>query len=149
MESHEEDTKLDAHLRKDHKINPNVLHPGKNKQDFSRALAIFHKITSAAIKSYFPHRQDAAQFLYLIHKVFLVCNSKTRTQGSNSLGDAAKTGDKVCFLRAVADWIEEWNLCPNFTLSVQTGKAIVVTLRTHASLIEDLLQEGYNYVLTA
>ena len=85
-----------------------------------------------------------------MHKVFLVCNSKTRAHGSNSLGDAAKTGDnKVCFQRAVADWIEEWNLCPNFTLSVQTGKAIVVTLRAQVSLIKDLLQEGYNYVLTA
>ena len=85
-----------------------------------------------------------------MHKVFLVCNSKTRAYRSNSLGDAAKAGDnKVCFLRAVADWIEEWNLCPNFTLSVQTGKAIVVTLKAQASLIEDLLQEGYNYVLTA
>ena len=117
---------LDAHLRKGHKINPTVLHPGQNKQDVSRALAIFHETTSAAIKSYFPHRQDAAQFLNLMHKVFLVCNSKTRTHGSNSMGDAAKTGDnKVCFLRAVADWIEVWNLCPNFTLSVQTGKAIL------------------------
>ena len=74
-----------------------------------------------------------------MHKVILVCNSKTRTHGSNSLGDAAKTGDnKDCFLRVVADWIEKWNLRPNFTLSVQTGKAIEV-----------LLQKGYNYVLTA
>ena len=98
---HEEETKLDARLRKAHKINPNVLHPGQNKQDVSRALAIFHETTSAVIKSYFPHRQDAAQFLNLIHKVFLVWNSKTRAHGSNSLGDAAKTGDnKVCFLRA-------------------------------------------------
>ena len=148
---HEEETKLDPRLRKAHKINPTVLHPGQNKQDVSRALAIFHETTSAVIKSYFPHRQDAAQFLNLIHKVFLVWNSKTRAHGSNSLGDAAKTGDnKVCFLRAVADWIEEWNLCPNFTLRLQTGKAIVVTLRARASLIEDLLQEGYNnYFLTA
>ncbi len=147
---HEDDTKLGVHLRKAHKINPNVLLPGQNKQDVSRALAIFHETSSAAIKSYFPHRQDAVQFLNLMHKVFLVCNSKTRAHGSNSLGDAAKTGDnRVCFIRAVADWIEEWNLCPNFTLSVQTGKAIVVTLRALASLIEDLLQEGYNFVLTA
>ena len=147
---HEDDTKLDVHLRKAHKINPNVLLPGQNKQDVSRALAIFHETTSTAIKSYFPHRQDAAQFLNLMHKVFLLCNSKTRAHGPNSLGDTAKTGDnRVCFLRAVADWIEEWNLCPNFTLSFQTGKAIVVTLRAQASLIEDLLQEGYNYVLTA
>ena len=112
---HEDDTKLDVHLRKAHKINPNVLHPGQNKQDVSRALAILHETTRAAIKSYFPHRQDAAQFLNLMYKVFLVCNSKTRAHGSNSLGDAAKTGDKkVCFLRAVADWIEEVELVPQF-----------------------------------
>ena len=34
--------------KKAHKINPNVLHPGNNKQDASRALAIFHETTSAA-----------------------------------------------------------------------------------------------------
>ena len=60
-----------------------------------------------------------------------------------------RTGDgKIEFLRAVADWIEEWCTISAFSLSVPTGKAIVLSLRAQASLIEDLLSEGYRYVLT-
>ena len=146
---YEEDSKLDAGLKKAHKINHSVLHPGNNKQDVSRALAVFHETTSAAIRSYFPSRSDAASFLDLLHKIFLICNAKTPTHGANALGDAVRAGDgKIEFLRAVADWIEEWSTISDFSLSVPTGKAIVISLRAQASLIEDLLSEGYRYVLT-
>ena len=36
-----------------------------------------------------------------------------------------------------------------YTLTAQTSHALVTTLRCTASLIEDLLNEGYEYVLTA
>ena len=55
---------------------------------------------------------------------------------------------EVGFPRAVADCIQEWKLCSNFTLSIQTGGAIVGTLREQSSLIEDLLEKGYHYVMT-
>ena len=146
---YEEDQYLDAHLKAARKINHSVLHPGNNKQDVGRALAIFDETTSAAIKTYFPAREDAAHFLNLFHKVFLICNAKTPNHDSDFLGDAARAGDhKVEFLREVARWIEEWSASPYFTLTTPTGKAIVISLRAQASLIEDLLSEGYQYVLT-
>ena len=37
----------------------------------------------------------------------------------------------------------------NITLSAQTSSALSATCRALASLIEDLLKDGYNYVLTA
>ena len=36
-----------------------------------------------------------------------------------------------------------------FTLTKQTSNALVITLRSTASLLEDLLNEGYKYVLTS
>ena len=146
---YEEDAKLGAGLKQARKLNHSVLHPGNNKQDVSRALAIFDETTSAGIKGHFPSRDDAANFLNLMHKVFLVCNAKAETHGSDALGDAAKSGDgKVEFLREVAAWIEEWSTCSDFALSTPTSKAIVISLRAQASLIEDLLSEGYKYVMT-
>ena len=54
----------------------------------------------------------------------------------------------------MADWFSEWKtLQPAYTekfiLSKQTTSALVTTLRCTATLIEDLLEEGYAYVLTA
>ena len=54
----------------------------------------------------------------------------------------------------MADWFFEWKtLQPAYTekfiLSKQTTSALVTTLRCTATLIEDLLEEGYAYVLTA
>ena len=70
------------------------------------------------------------------------------------LGDAAKANDcKPTFLRKLADWFSEWKTqqpanTEGFTLSKQTTSALVMTLRCNATLIEDLLQEGYAYVFT-
>ena len=70
------------------------------------------------------------------------------------LGDAARSGEKKPdFLQALEDWIESWDKlkksnAEKFTLSAQTSHALRHTLRCHASLIEDLLQEGYHFVIT-
>ena len=37
----------------------------------------------------------------------------------------------------------------NLTLSSQTSSALKIPLRCHVSLIEDLLSEGYEFVLTS
>ena len=74
---------------------------------------------------------------------------------NNRLGNAAVPGDgKPEFLRKFADWVDEWfesqiSNCGKFTLSAQTSSALAVTCRALAALIEDLLEEGYSYVLTA
>ena len=44
------------------------------------------------LRSRFPSRDDAANFLYLMHKVFMVCNAKAETHGSDSFGESAKIG---------------------------------------------------------
>ena len=122
-----------------------MLHPGQNEHDGSRGLVIFHETTSIAIKSYFPDKNEASQFLNLMHKIVLVCNSKSKTHGSNSLRYSANIHDnKVAFVRAVLNGLRRGSKCRNFRLSVPTGKAIVVTQRSQVSLIENLLSEGYH-----
>ena len=146
---HEEDSKLDANLRKAPKLTHSVLHPGNNKQDVQRALAIFDETTIAGFKSHFPNRSDCSGFLSLINTWWLVVNSKQQYH-VNSIGNAIKSGDgKVEFLRDFADWLEKWNQCPNFTLTSQTFSALVTTLRAQALLVEELLGEGYDFVLMA
>ena len=54
----------------------------------------------------------------------------------------------------MADWIENWcnERIPSyeqFVLSFSTAKALIRTLRYQACLIEDLFDDGYNFILTA
>ena len=125
---HEKDAELDANLRKAPKLTYSVLHPGNNKQDVQRALAVIHDTTIAAFKSFFPGRKDCAGVLSLFNTWWLIVNSKERFH-VNSIGDAVKSDDgKVQFLRKFADWLEEWNKSPMFTLTPQTFSACVLKL---------------------
>ena len=132
-----------------------MLHPGDRKQSVSTALAIFHETTNAALVSYFPDRQDSAQFLSLFSIWWTISNSKSKFNSSNNLGNAAVHGDgKPQFLRAFADWLLLWQshklpCSEKFTLTAQTNEALVRTMRCHAALIEETLQSGTEYFLTA
>ena len=143
---HERDKLLQAHFQKARMITPKVLHPGSCKQNVNVALAVFDESTSAGIEHYFPERKDSAEFLRLINKWWVMSNSKNRWS-SNPLGNAAVKGDnKPKFLRALADWVQTWTNqkirnAQNFTLTAQTSSALVRTLRGHAQLIEDLLDD--------
>ena len=149
-ELYEKDETLQGHLRKAPRITYQAINPGNNKQNVSLALAIFDESTSAAIKSYFPDRLDAANILSCFHKLFVICNSKQRFNTANQLGNAAVSGgNKPDFLLSFADWVETWSACPAFTLTSQTSHALITTLRCTAYLITDLLNEDYEYVLTA
>ena len=58
------------------------------------------------------------------------------------------------FLRAFADWVDQWfssqiSNTTKFTLSSQTSQALSSTSRSLAAIIEDLLSEGYEFVLTS
>ena len=144
---YEKDEHLPGNLRKAPKLTYKAIHPGNNKQDVPKALAVFDETTSASIRSSFSNREDAAGFLSLIHQVFIVYNSKEKFNSSNKLGNAAVQGNhKPEFLRTVADWVKEWSTSPNFTLTKQTSHALITTLTASALLIEDLLEEGYEYV---
>ena len=146
---------MPANLRKAYKLSPKCLHPGNNKQSVPLALHIFHETTSAAIKSYFPEEIPAAEFLNLVNTWWTISNSKNIFNTSNRIGNAAIFNDKKpAFLRSLAQFISQWqNLsftgCSRFTLSAQTANALQITLHGTADLIEDLLSDGYNYVLTS
>ena len=152
---HEEDEKCQGNLRAATKLTKEVLHPGNVKQSVPIALAILEPSTRAAIIRYFPQAQDSADFLELFHTWWMISNSKVRINTSHQLGNAAIQGDgKPKFLRQFADWIEEWTTtkipnCEKFTLSAQTSAAMIRTLRCHAALIEDLLSDGFDFVLTS
>ena len=146
---HERDQKLQACLRKEPNLSHKCLqHPGNDKQNTSLALGIFHETTIAACRSYFPERNDVANFLNLILTWWTISNSNNK-YNPNVLGNAITKGDvKLFFFEKFADWLEEWSQCPNFSLSKQTSKALILTLRSQAMLIDELLNEDYDYVLT-
>ena len=150
---YDKDQLLQSNLKKGFKLSYKSLHPGENKQSVPLALAIFDPATSAAIESYFPDRTDASSFLKLINIWWTISNSKQKYNNNYYIGNAAVLGDmKPLFLRNLAEWIEEWQLSQvsnsqKFTLSKQTSEALTTTLRCTASLIDDLIQEGYDYFL--
>ena len=150
---YDRDQLLQSNLKKGFKLSYKSLHPGNNKQSVPLALAIFDPTTSAAIESYFPDRTDASSFLKLINIWWTISNSKQKYNNNYYIGNAAVLGDmKPLFLRNLAEWIEEWQLSQvsnsqKFTLSKQTSEALTTTLGCTASLIDDLIQEGYDYFL--
>ena len=73
---YEKDESLEGNLKKAFKLSYNALHPGDNKQSLPLALGIFHASTSAAIRSYYPQREDAASFLNLIDTWWVIVNCK-------------------------------------------------------------------------
>ena len=119
----ERDANLHANFRKAPNLKTKVLYPGNCKQNVSNALAIFDETTIAAMKSYFPEKASATAFLTLFSKWWVFSNSKARYSTANYLGNAAAVGDnKPCFLRTMADWIQNWREkkianCEKFTLT--------------------------------
>ena len=106
---YELDEKLQGNLRKAPKLIYKVIHPRNVKQDVSLALAIFDETILAAIKSCYPNRLDAANFLNIFHKLFVICNSKQQFHTSNMLGnDAIADYNKPPFLDYVANWVKNW-----------------------------------------
>ena len=64
------------------------------------------------------------------------------------MGNTIVIGDgKTIFLVSLADWVENWKQSPAFTLTSQTSSAFIVTFRAQAHLIDELLEEGYSFVL--
>ena len=146
---HDRDAKLKGNLRKAPALTYQAMHPGNKKQSVPLALAIFDEKTITGCKEYFPNRQDMSSFLTVFNTWWMVANSKQKFHPT-VIGNAAVAGDgKPEFFRAMADWIEEWQESPFFTLTPHTSSALLKTLRAQAMLIEDLLEEGYDYVRVA
>ena len=65
----------------------------------------------------------------------------------NSLGNAIIFGDKnTDFYRIFADWIEFCCASSSFKLTCETKSALVTTLRPQAGLIDELIDDGYEFV---
>ena len=92
-EVHEREENFQAHLRKSPKIRYKATHPGNNKLSAPLTLAIFQESMTAVIKKLFPNRLEAANFLILSYKTFIICNSKQRFNTSNQLGNVEIQGD--------------------------------------------------------
>ena len=76
-DTYKKDCTLQGHLRKAPRLNIKVLHPGNNKQSVPLALASIHETTTAAIESYFPEKNNSADFLRLLNIWWIISNSKT------------------------------------------------------------------------
>ena len=86
---HEEDKKLDPHLRpeKKKKITASVIHHGSGKESAPQALLIFDPTTSAATERYFPDNVTAARFLNLFYILWTVSNCRNKFKCSIHLSD--------------------------------------------------------------
>ena len=136
-------------MRKAPKLSYQALHPGNNKQNVPLVLALFHETTIAVAKSHYPNREDVSGFLNVIDTWWTICNSKQR-YSANPLGNAIVLNDnKTNFFRLLAFWGQEWSTSPYFLLTPQTSSALINTLRSQAMLIDELLSDGYDYILTA
>ena len=138
---------MQGNLKKAPKLTYKALHPGNNKQDVNLALAIFHKTTVAACKSYLLERHDMSSFLTLVNKWWTIANAKKRFV-PNALGNAITAGDgKMDFLQGFAGCLEKWSLNGSsaFALTKQTSSALVQTLYAQCSLVKALLVDGFDY----
>ena len=53
---------------------------------------------------------------------------------------------KIDFYKRLSDWIESWAQISDCCLTKQTSKAFVITLRGQATLMQELLDEGYEFI---
>lgn len=152
---HDKDKSLESNLRKASKLTYETLHPGNKKQNVQLALNLFSEETIAALKSYYPNREDAAGFLQVIHNWWVMSNSKQRFNSHNKMGNAMVAGDgKTDFFRKLASWLDDWqksqiSCSQKYTLTKQTCSALITTLNAMADLCDELLGEGFSYILTA
>ena len=142
------DNALNAKLRKAPKLTFKALHPSDNKQNVNLAVAIFHETTIAACESYFPDRADMSNFLRLILYWWTIANSRKKLT-PNFLNNAGILNDgKIDFYKRLSDWIESRAQISDFCLTKQTSKVFVITLRRQAMLMQELLDEGYEFIFT-
>ena len=89
-------------------------------------------------------------FLILINKWWTVVNSKTRFSAYLLASAIVKDDGKVEFLQSLADWFYSWSKTRSgLCLSQQTFQAMVLTLQAQAHLMIDVLQESYEFVISA
>ena len=142
------DNALKAKLRKAPKLTFKALHPSDNKQNVNLAVAIFHATTIAACESYFPDRADMSNFLRLISCWWTIANSRKKLAPSFFNNAVILNGGKIDSYERLSDWIDSWAQISDFCLKKQTSKGFVITLRGQAMLMQELLDEGYEFIFT-
>ena len=145
---HERDLHLSSHLPAAYKINSSVLHPGTNKQSVALVLALFHETTIAAIRLYLPEEEVIAGFFNLIRVWWLCVNSKERFHPLTPGNALVRNDCKAEFLCSFSSWLNTWQDSKKFGLSQQTFKALIQSNYAISELSLELLNEGYEYVLT-
>ena len=89
-----------------------------------------------------------SNFLRLISCWWTIANSRKKLT-PRFLNNAVILNDgKIDFYKRLSDWIESWAQISDFCLTKQTSKAIVITLRGQAMLMQELLDEGYEFIFT-
>ena len=91
---YERDSNLQANLRKAPRLTYETLHPGNKTQNVQLSLNIFHETTTAAISSYFPHGEDATEFIRLINTWWNISNSKYKFDSHYRIKNAVVLGVK-------------------------------------------------------
>ena len=89
-----------------------------------------------------------SNFLKLISCWWTIANSRKKLT-PNFLNNAVILNDeKIDFYKRLFDGIESWAQISDFCLTKQTSKAFVITLRGQAMFMQELLDEGYEFIFT-
>ena len=146
---YDKDKELKGNLRKAPKLSYQALYSGHNKQNVPLALALFHDTTIAAAKSYYPSGEDISGFLNVIHVWWTISSSKER-YSANPLGNAIVLNDNKTKLFSSTFFLDSRMVYFTlFHLDPQTSSALINTLRSQKMLIDELLNDGYDFALTA
>ena len=148
---HNADLSINFHLRKAPSLNYQSLHPGNSKQSVPLALAIFDNKTSAAMREYLKDADTVTPaFLELINMWWLLVNTKERFHphrfGNAITPDTLKA--KCIFLSEMNKWLTTWKDSKKMGLTKQTFEALINTNSAIADLSNDLIRNGFHYILT-
>ena len=77
-----------------------------------------------------------------------IANSRKKLT-PNLLNNAVILNDgNIDFYKKLSDWIESWAQISDFCQTKQTSKAFVITLREQAMLMQEHIDEGYEFIFT-
>ena len=111
-------------------------------------VSLWHGIWEYNSESYFPDRADMSNLHRLISCWWTMANSRKKLT-PNFLNEADILNDgKIDFYKILSECIEFWANISDFCLTKQTSKAFVITLRREAMLMQELLDEGYEFIFT-
>ena len=105
---YDNDKDLKGNLRKVPKLSYVTLHPGNNKQNVALVLAVIYETTIIVARNYFPNRRDVTKFLEIFNAWWTISNFKKRFAPNVPRNTVINGDKKTEFLRAIADWIEQW-----------------------------------------